>query len=207
MINNKAQPSQITNQKKYFVSPTQSLVCFAAGGGMARDMALQIIHDCDPVLKLNGASESQWEAAVHRVAVTAIMPYLQPVDEILIARADVTDAFWLVSRRLVSQQQQLIFASVQKMGQHFCTGDNAVAQFLPRHLWSLDLSVSDLRKLALLTLSYAAQEEPASVGPPFDIMTLDKTGRMFWSEQGPMHAKFQSEIERLFMQYSDTGQF
>jgi hypothetical protein len=188
---------QATRQAKYFVNDNQSLVCFAAGGAASPNLARRIAWECDPASKLKGISESEWELAVHRIASTETLPYPVPIDDLLIIRADVTDAFWLVSRRIVGQN--VIFASILKLlKRHHCTGANTDALFLPRHLWTENRSVEELKRLAVLTLSYAAQEQPQSVGPPFDIMTLDKSGHITWTEHRPRSEKFQAGIERLF---------
>jgi hypothetical protein len=69
----------------------------------------------------------------------------------------------------------------RKITDRFCTGDNSVARFLPYHLWNPGLHTSELKKLAVLTLAYAAEDNPSAVGKPFDIMTLDIQGNVAWS--------------------------
>jgi hypothetical protein len=196
MVGDKYQPSQIVYQSKYCMSTGQSLVCFAAGGAMAQNVARRIVLDCDPASKLPSATELEWQTAIHQIVRTEMLPYKFPVDEWIVARTDTPDAFFVVSRKLVGED--IIFASVQKMQQHFCTGNSTLAQFLPRHLWTKDRSVSELEKLALLTLSYASEEDPSSIGAPFDIMALDKGGQLTWSVHKPIHEKFQSELQQWF---------
>jgi len=74
------------------------------------------------------------------------------------------------------------------------------ALFLKRHLWTNDRPVSELKKLALLTLSYAAEESPASIGPPFDIITLEKANPIIHEESHDKvtHAGFKQGLARLF---------
>jgi hypothetical protein len=188
----KPQFSQIAFQPKYCVSANQSLVCFAAGSAVtAISLARQICVDCDPALKLKDAGESEWEHAVLQVATVtpSLMSHYQFATQILVARTDIPDAFWLVLIRPDAAP------TVSKMkDQFFCTGTSTVAQFLPRHLWTVDRSVSELKKLTLLTLSYAAKEEPSSVGPPFDIMTLDRTGHISWSVHKQPDTNFQDGL-------------
>jgi hypothetical protein len=187
---------QSVSQPKYFVSADNSVVCFAAGGLTSIDLALQISVECEQLPESVDATELDWRKAIDKIAST--LPPLQVSsqipDEILLTRTDVRDAFWLILRGPGSNTK----TRVKKIRQCFCTGASTVAQFLPYHLWSNKRPVSELTKLAVLTLSYAAEEEPSSVGPPFDIMTLDATGRITWSEHGPMHEKFQHGLERLF---------
>ena len=196
LVDNKPQPTQLVHQPKHFASPSQSIVCFAAGGSMCQQVAQQIVRECDPA-RLE-VSESDWELQVHKIARTAMLPYQYPIDELLVVRSDATNAFWWVTRKLAGPG--VIFASIQKVWEHFCIGDNTLAQFLPRHLWTRDRSRLELERLALLTLSYAAREEPASIGPPFDIMTLAGDGRIQWSVEKPAESDFQKGLEDLFSQ-------
>jgi hypothetical protein len=196
VVDNKPQPAQLVHQSKYFASPSQSIVCFAAGGSMCQQVAQQIVRECDPA-RLE-VSESDWEFEMHKIARTAMLPYQHPIDELLVVRSDTTNAFWWVTRKLAGPG--VIFASIQKVWEHLCIGDSTVAQFLPRHLWTRNRSTIELERLALLTLSYAAREEPASIGPPFDIMTLAEDGRVRWSVQKPAESDFQKGLEHLFSQ-------
>jgi hypothetical protein len=66
----------------------------------------------------------------------------------------------------------------------------------------MEKSISELKNLAILTLSYAAQEEPSSVGPRFDLMTLDRNSVITWSVEKPIRQKFQDGLERLFLECS-----
>lgn len=142
MIDGKPQLAQIVFGPKYCVSAGQSIVCFAAGGISTINLARQIVSECDPASRLKDAAD--WELELHRLARTA--PYQSP-DELLIARADVIDAFWRVSRTQLGPG--VILPSIQKTRDPFCIGTSTVAKFLPRHLWSPDLPVSQLKKLAL----------------------------------------------------------
>jgi hypothetical protein len=183
---------KIVTMSKYFVNRDQSLICFAAGGATAIDLGRQIIEDSN-LATLKNPTDQEWESAVNRVGgATSPTPLSVPADEILIARRGVFDAFWLVLRRPGSISKTL------KIDSCLCTGQSTVAQFLPRHLWNKDLSVSVLKKLAILTLSYAANEEPSYVGPPFDVMTLEKSGNLTWTVHAPTYAKFQSVLEKSF---------
>jgi hypothetical protein len=193
---------QPISQQKFFVSESQSITCFAAGGVTAINLARKITIDCDLPLGTKGASESEWMQNVYAAAATP--PDLPPnslvsqgEDEILIVRRDVTNAFWLLLRR----PRVIPIPTITKVMDRICTGCKTAALFLPAHLWTRDMNTHCLQKLATLTLSYATQEDPSSVGPPFDIMTLDNTGHITWSENEPIHENFQVGLERLFAEY------
>jgi hypothetical protein len=188
---------QTTYQPKYSIGANRSIVCFAAGGSMAPNVARRIVSELDPESTFKGITGLEWETAIHQVARTEPIPYLTPVDELLIIRKDVSDAFWMVARRLAGQNVVTVTHPQRHTG-CFCTGTNTEALFLPRHLWNANRSVTELKQIALLALSYAAQEQPQSVGPPFDIMVLDKSGHMTWTQHTPNNDSFQAGLERLF---------
>jgi len=188
---------KILAMSKYFVSHDQSLVCFASGTQTAIEAARRISED-RRALTMN-VTEQEWESTLKQVAATAPLPpaHIPIADEILVVRRDVSNAFWFVVRRPNTPVVAL------KTSSHVCTGASTVAQFLPRNLWNKDRSVRELKQLAILTLSYAADEESSFVGPPFDIMTLDKAGKIEWSEHDPINDKFQPGLERLFGDLSE----
>jgi hypothetical protein len=187
--------SQFTLQPKYFVSADASLVCFAAGGIRAIGIAQEIAGpNSMAFLRLKDASELEWQNAIGSMTVpssgNALMQ--QSPDQLLIALACAPGYF-----RLVHIAQGIV--TVSRINQYFCTGVPTVAQFLPRHLWKKDRTVSELKKLAILTLSYAAREEVQTIGAPFDVMTLRKEdGSITWEEHERTDAVFQPKLERLF---------
>ena len=203
-VDGKLQFPQQLHQKKYFTSDDGSVTCFAAGGHAAMNLAVKIVSLCDPV-KL--PSESRWTDLVRQLAASEMAPYSTP-DELLVVRRDTATAFWLVSRRTAGDTntiagQKHVYQTVQKISEHVSTGASVAAKFLPQHLWKPNKSIAELKKLALLTMSYAAREEPSFVGPPFDIMTLDKGEIIEWSENDPINDKFQPGLERLFGDLSE----
>jgi hypothetical protein len=189
---------QTVSQEKYFKSENESIICFAAGSTTAINLARQIVAECDPA-KLGSATESQWRDALYRTAAKPLgLASNTPVyldDEVLVARKDRSDAFWLVLRKPTN----LPLPVVQKY-QNLCTGAKTTAIFLPSHLWNQEQTISELKKLALLTLSFAAVEEPSSIGPPFDIMTLDRSGNVTWSVYKP-DKNFQACMAKLLADY------
>ena len=167
---------------------------------MAQEVARSIIENCDPA-KQAFAREADWELEVHKVARTAILPYLSPIDELIVVRADMPNRFWFVARRLASAE--IVFVNIQSIREHICTGTNTAALFLPRHLYRPNKTVAQLKRLAALTLSYATDEEPGAVGPPFDILTLYQSGQFEWSvETQRQNGDFQDGLEKLLSAFA-----
>ncbi len=187
--------SQTVHQRKFFQSESGSIICCAAGGAMSPVFAQALVKQHDPA-RVPGASLDRWVAAVEELAKGMAMPYFYPVDRLLVVRRDIPDTFWVVTRRRLDQHSQ--FASVMPIHEHFCIGNSLAAQFLPQHLWKRTHAIADLKRLAELTLSYAAEEDPTHVGPPFDIMTLGCDGQVSWSVQNVLtHQSFQIGLEEL----------
>jgi hypothetical protein len=186
---------QPTYQTKYCLDDTQSIICFWAGGAMSPVVARQIATSC----KLQDA-ELQWSKSIDTAAASIPVIYQYPIDQVIVAKADTPDAVWLVTRRWHAFENKFVPVCFSvKIADKICTGVGTVAQFLPHHLWRPNMSVSQLRTLALLTLSYATEENPSSVGPPFDIMTLDRTGHVSWLVHDRMiHQTFQADLEKIF---------
>ena len=177
---------------KYFMNGDQSLICFAAGAATAMDLGRKISEERMLIHKL-GAAQSEWESALIGAASIRSIPSAGGLaDEIIVVRRDVSDAFWFVLRKSGMPPKAI------KMGAYVCTGASVFAQFLPHHLWSDERSISELKTLALVTLSYAAKEDPSYVGPPFDVMTLDREGNIAWSVHQPTHEHFSEGLRKLF---------
>lgn len=189
---------QKAEQKKYVVSDTGSLICFAAGGYLAPQLAQQIALKCDFAPDAHDQTVLQWQEAVSQLAHDLSFDY-ESRDEILIARHDVTDRFWIV-RRAVKKSlltgQPTPAASITDIRNCLCTGDAVAAVFLG-HFWNRKAPIAELQNLAALMLSYAAQESQ-SVGPPFDIMCLHRSGEIEWKVvPGLVHQDFDRDVRRL----------
>jgi hypothetical protein len=181
------------SQKKYFVSANRSLVCFAAGGPTAVNLARQISIDCDSL----GADRLQ--DAIYRSAASAPgSPSPNAIgDEVLVADAGRLDYFWLVLRRPGTIPVPTVLQQ-----QCACTGQKTAALFLPRHLWRPDRPISELKRLALLTLAFAANEEPSFVAAPFDIVMIERNSSGIVEEtHDSTHEQFQIGLEGLFAEY------
>ena len=57
----------------------------------------------------------------------------------------------------------------------FCIGSRVAARFLSLNLWQHQ-TVDELKKLVLLTLSFAVKENPWGVGSGFEILSVTNTG-------------------------------
>jgi hypothetical protein len=144
---------------KFAKAQDESLVCAFAGGPQSRSIAVAVIAEWPECL---GLSVMEWE---HRVRTTAESILGNSVgDEILVVRKDDP------SRILVVNRNDRV-AGIQPVETAICTGTATNARFLPMALWKRT-TVSHLRRLALLTLGYAARERPGEVGDGFDLMTL-----------------------------------
>lgn len=161
-----------TQQSKFIKNKAESVVCFCAGGADSQNQARDIARECKPV-----DSDLEWTTKVGQVASKTVRFTRNDVfNEILIVRRDSPDAVWLVKSDCKGQTY------VSKITERKCTGSNALAQFLPSRLWQPTLAIPQLKTLALLTLAYAAKENPSSVGAPFDLVTLDKHEIFDWSK-------------------------
>lgn len=190
---------QMFSQKKYFISPGRSLVCFAAGGPTASNLAREISVQCDDL----GSNEAESHSALYRVAAsTPGSDRPSSDDEVIVAQTNALDAVWLVLRR----PGTVPFPTVLRQSS-VCTGNKTSALFLPRHLWRPERSVTELKKLALLTLSYASKEEPSFVAPPFDLVTMERTNATIREESHSSltNAEFQNGLESLLYAASSSS--
>jgi hypothetical protein len=191
--------TQTVNQRKFWISDDGSIACFASGQALVVNLAQDIASKCNP----EGLTELQWINAVREIAADATITYPTP-DSILILRRDTINAFWSLQRRAVGTPDEIaaghghINTRVDKMNQHFCIGA-AMAQFLPCHLWEPTMTIAQLKTLALLTLSYAAEESSSSIGAPFDIVTIDSQhGFQSSVIEHPTHRPFQERFRQFF---------
>jgi hypothetical protein len=188
-------PSQMISERKYFTSADRKWVCFAAGDRTAISLAQEIAANPQRVPSLN-ETEAEWRRSLLEIVRDLPASSSARPSELLISHGDWCDCFWHVA---VDPRNVRSFT---RMNQHYCTGTPALASFILRHLWKPTLTTAEMQKLALLTLSYAAQEEPGSVREPFDVMTLRAGEEMQLSEHGLSNASFQHGLEALFASVS-----
>jgi hypothetical protein len=190
---------QTSEEQKFVVSPNQNVVCFFAGGAMSVAVAREIALKCAELPE----SVALWQQAIYQVAMGVPLPYIYPIDDILIVRKDAPNGVWLIRRSRI--EQNVVVEVLPQTRTGLCTGASLVAQFLPTHLGGAYRSIAELKVLALLTLSYAAQEEPTYVGAPFDLMTLDRFGNVSWSVHRAIHQTFHEELRQLFSREVERG--
>jgi hypothetical protein len=176
-------------QEKFIKSHDDSLICFFSGGPMCQEVASTIAIECSR----HSLSNLRFESALRRAAnKVAFLRNASVGDQIIVVRRKIADAVWLVQRSVGG----IIFVTHYRQ-QYLCTGNSTVARFLPLHLWSNQLLISELKKLALLTLNYAARENPGSIGPPFDVMCLYSNNSICWSQEQADEAGFAAFNESL----------
>jgi hypothetical protein len=180
-------------QEKFIISEDESLVCFFAGGPTCEQVATQIALNCAEVPR----SKVRWKSSLHETAHNVPRFPSAIGDQVMVVRKRVPSTIWLVQRTLTPP---MTFVN-EYTNQPLCTGNNVVAKFLPTHLWRSDLNITELKKLALLTIAYAARENSGSIGPAFDVMTLDKNQHIEWSKYSSLDAmfiEFQHKMEGIF---------
>lgn len=120
-------------------------------------------------------------------------------EQVLICRRDNPKAFWLA----VKHGQ--FPASLNKFTQHVCIGLNAKARFLVSMFWRSNSLIVEQTKLALLTLAYAATENPTSIGPPHDVMTLGDDQQFRWSRHNSVSHLRDSFDEKMRAAFEELG--
>jgi hypothetical protein len=147
---------------KFCENPQRTVLCLFAGGPQAKAIADIITVECNP----SESNLAAWHCCL-RVAAEKIKAR-SVGDEILVIRPSIPDIV-LVSKRDTD-------ATVgPPLTEKLCIGVYAHSRFLVEHFWR-PAPLSELRKLMLVTLAYAAKERPESVGDGFDIFTI-KAGK------------------------------
>lgn len=150
---------------KILICEDKSFVCAHAGGAKSREMAEAIVTQCHP----HGPSSTQWEIHLRQVLNQIMGTGGGVVDELLIARAG--DASLIRATRKGGTDVEL----TQIQG-NICAGDiHLPARFLPTHLCQEDMSEDKLRRLALLTLACAHEDNPSGVGGGYNLVTVPHT--------------------------------
>ncbi len=184
---------EMSKQEKFVKSDDGSLLCFFAGGPTSQNVASTIAAHCAGT----PTSNLSWERKVRSKVRSVELLRGAPIgDQIIVVRKHIPTAVCLVQRSL----QGATFVNEYKE-QPVCIGNNALAKFLVTHLWEPGRTILELKKLALLTLAYAAKENPGGVGGPFDLMTLDNNQNFDWSPHqsaDTIFAAFQGKLEAAF---------
>ena len=177
-------------------SEDESIVCFLWGSSTFQNLATTLALDCG----ISNASESRWAAAVRACAQE--MPHVQSgvSEQVFVCRRDNAKALWLICKYGP-------IATIAKLIDHKCIGNNTEARFLISRLWRKDSSLNELEKLALLALAYASKENPVSVGPPYDVMKFRGT-QFEWSRYDSLDhicATFDEELKAIFGKLSPVA--
>jgi hypothetical protein len=177
-----------------------ALICFYAGQDTADRAARVIATNCQPI---PGQSEFEWENALDIAARSIAAPQFAPSDRLFVVRKDVFNHIWVIFRNPDN------VLPARKVSDRTCIGDNSTARFLAYQLWRPNATISELRNLAVLTLSYASLSNPTSVGPPFDVLTIEKGGNLRWSSHdmpNNFYSEFDRRLKKLFVDLcnSDT---
>jgi hypothetical protein len=158
---------------KFIKSEDDSLICAAAGGPQSKSIANAIIGGWD---KHRNMSQVEWENAVRGLAEAVNGNSVG--DEIIVVRRSQPSHVSVITRTNRDVGIQVVETTI-------CTGVSTSARFLSSSLWK-STTIRNLRRLALLTLGFAAQERPGEVGNGFDLMTLEaSSGKVSWETFQP----------------------
>lgn len=199
---------EMGKQEKFVRSEDSTLVCFFAGGPTCHQIASEIAANC-----VNSHMKNlDWQMALRKQIID--IPFLDGVgiaDQIIVVRRHIPTSFWLVQRVPGVQTAQRTRGAMmyidEYQNQTLCTGNNVHAKFLSRNLYRSNLTIEQLKKLAMLTLAYAAKENPGSIGGPFDLMTLDTRQNMEWAQYESADSivdDFEGRLQRSFIEFCQT---
>lgn len=188
-----AKPSyQFTEADKFCMNET--LACFYAGSPTSKELATKIyskFHQELPALE-------SWEDSMNEfLAQQKTQSVESTFDEVLVFRADVIDKGWIVTRSPKGMPRLADFSD------RLCTGDVSPARFIS---WKLYKKSSNeyLSKLAFLTLCFATEYSPSTVGRGFDIISLGSDHKFSHCRfpEGVVghgiHKKFSNALDRVF---------
>lgn len=151
--------TQFDEQTKFFTEEGRAVICACSGGLESQRLARQIVSSSDP-----NVSDLEWQSHLDSLArESRVIGFHQ----LIVVRTSHFDhAFWLV-------MGERGYAS--RINTEQCVGVQSSACFLTGQLAS-KRPIQELKRLALLTMSYAADEFPTSVGEGYDLMTLTDLG-------------------------------
>ena len=135
---------------KFAFGPKRKVVCAYAGGPSVATVARNVALHAEEDLALDG---EQWKESLRR-SVRAIKRPDGYLNELIVCRLEPFE-LWLVS------QLPDYEPNVNPITKKIYTGATVSARFL-MELYSPDLSLSDARSLALLTLSFAGKQDPTN---------------------------------------------
>lgn len=158
------------SDSKFFINSGRGIACCVAGSGEARTIAKNIIFDKSVLEPLESYESHQaWKLTLESFANKVSGSYLA---EIIVVRTDTPTNCWKVSRFPAERERS---SDCSRVDDFICTGAGVPARFIPRHLWKHQ-PVSELKKLALLTLAFAERENSWGVGGDYEILSLTSAG-------------------------------
>jgi hypothetical protein len=143
---------------KIVQSENGMVICAGAGGPQSASIADAIAAKADPAV-----STLNWRTSLKAIAESIAGNSV--ADEILVVRREPLD--------LILVNREGLIASTAVIESKVCTGVLTTSHFFTEHLWRKSTMVS-MKKLAQITLAYAAKERPAEVGMGFDILFIAK---------------------------------
>jgi hypothetical protein len=174
---------------KFIKSEDESLICAFAGGPQSRSIATAFVAEWD---KCHSLRQAEWENKLRTTA--EVVKGNSRGDEIIVVRKDQPNRVLLVTR----DNQDV---GIQPIESTICTGTSLNARFVSASFWK-STAVNSLRRLALLTLGYAAIERPGEVGDGFDLMILEaSSGTIRWENFQPNDL----HIACLVEEFSETA--
>jgi hypothetical protein len=178
---------QLLEGLKFAKADDDSVICAFAGGPLAPKIGREIASQANQYLRL---SELEWARGVQTIAKSVERPVSpRSLDEITVIRRDCLNKVWIVGKSSDSD------ATALPIETHICTGDISTARFLVEHLYC-PMPVAELRKLAHLTVCYAAKSNPSSVGGGVDILCVTKE-KVEWSSYQVKETQTASFTARL----------
>jgi hypothetical protein len=160
-----ASSQQHTKESKFIFSPNRRIVCTCAGGPQAEPTARAIAMASE---RIGVGSEVEWRTGLG-VAADSVQRGTMGrnlLDEMIVCRSDCSTAFWFVGKFTDNP------SNIRKIETSTCAGDSVPARFLQEHFYSYELSLTEAKRFALLTLAFAHQENPSSIDDPFEVVTV-----------------------------------
>jgi hypothetical protein len=165
---------------KFYTRDDESVICFAAGGPQASEIAKAIVVRCEPNQTL-----VPWQNSLKTIAES--VPGNSKGDEIIVIRKQQVDVV-LLNRNGKD-------TACREISSALCTGIPATSRFLSQHFWT-PTTVRPLRELVLVALHYAAKESPTGVGKGFDVMLLTN-GEITWEKYAEDDPRIREVVKRF----------
>ncbi len=188
-----ARISQRPSETKILFSDDGELACGFAGGPAAKSIATAIVSNCH---HLNSMSQIAWENHLASEIKSIRGSSAHLLDEVLVIRKDDCRS---ALRVLVHDNDAPRFLLIKE---HICTGDIGVsARFIQEYAWAKGMPVTELEKVALVTLAYASGENPSHIGNGFHTLTASQGNFILREYDHDDVLKLRSPISSQLQQY------